>query len=81
MLRTIIGVMCLMIGLLLLVPGELRLWEFGKSYRATYDVPLVEPQATLHSYLFGQPIEGDAILLLITIVGIIFAVVGIRILR
>ena len=78
--RTIIGAACLIIGLLLLAPGSLRLWLFGKSYWAAYDVrPLPEPQAAIIMHVAGRPID-DAILLIMAVVGFV-ALVGMRILR
>jgi hypothetical protein len=48
MLRTIIGVACLILAVLLLVPGGLRLWGFLEMRRATQHIQhLPEPQAEI----------------------------------
>ena len=82
MLRAFIGAVCVVVGLLLLAPGALELWHFGKSIWAAHDVHLLqEPQADIVAAIADQPVDGDTILLIMAVIGIIFALVGIRNLR
>jgi hypothetical protein len=81
MLRAFIGAVCVVAGLLLLAPGGLELWYFGKSIWAAHDVHLLqEPQADIVAVIAGQPVDGDTILQIMAVLGIIVALAGIRIL-
>lgn len=56
----------------------MALWE---SIWAAHDVHLLqEPQADIVAAIAGQPVDGDTILLIMAVLGIIVALAGIRIL-
>jgi hypothetical protein len=82
MARTIVGATSLILAALLLVPGSLRLWGFLGSHLATRHIQyLPEPLAEFVVFIDGRPVNGDTLLLIATLAGVVFALAGLRILR
>ena len=73
MLRTIICVACLILAVLLLVPGGLRLWGFLEMRRATQHIQhLPEPQAEIIMSVTGRVIDSDTVPVIATVICIAF---------